>query len=186
MNDVCPYFQLYDPLPPPLSSFLLSKFWRLLPPLPPPFEETSFMNSPLEKALQRLLHGAMSSKIFRDWARFVYSSFTFSELKKNYKQVWNCCCAKLWIRIRFQRGFNHIMFSFTQAQPHSRMEHYFFSYLLTCKVDLFENSAIVAIKSDIVTFIHVKSLKVTSGFNLRRMKKIRQRALTCKKIKNKS
>ena len=87
MNDVCPYFQLYDPLPPPLSSFLLSKFWLHLPPLPPPFEETSFMNSPLEKALQRLLHGAMSSKIFRDWARFVYSSFTFSELKKNYKQV---------------------------------------------------------------------------------------------------
>ena len=51
------------------------------------------------------------------------------------------------------------------------MEHYFFSYLLTCEVDLFENSAIVAIKSDIVTFIHVKSIKVTSGFNLRRKKK---------------
>ena len=50
---------------------------------------------------------------------------------------------------------------------HSRMEHYFFSYLHTCEVDLFGNSAIVAIKSD----IHVKSIKVTSGFNLRRMKK---------------
>ena len=35
----------------------------------------------------------------------------------------------------------------------------------------FENPAIVAIKSDIVTFIHVKSIKVTSGFNLRRIKK---------------
>ena len=69
---------------------------------------------------------------------------------------------------------------------HSRMEHYFFSYLLNCEVDLFENSANVAIKSDIVTFIHVRSIKVTSGFNLRRMKKILQRALTCKKIKNKS
>ena len=51
------------------------------------------------------------------------------------------------------------------------MEHYFFSYLLTCEVDLFENSAIVAIKSDIVTFIHVQSIEVTSGFNLRRKKK---------------
>jgi hypothetical protein len=29
----------------------------------------------------------------------------------------------------------------------------------------------VAIKSDIVTFFHVKSIKVTSGFNLRRKKK---------------
>ena len=35
----------------------------------------------------------------------------------------------------------------------------------------FENPAIVAIKSDIVTFIHVKPIKVTSGFNLRRKKK---------------
>ena len=35
----------------------------------------------------------------------------------------------------------------------------------------FENPAIVAIKSDIFTFIHVKSIKVTSGFNLRRIKK---------------
>ena len=51
------------------------------------------------------------------------------------------------------------------------MEHYFFSYLLTCEVDLFENSAIEAIKSEIVTYFHVKSIKVTSGFNLRRKKK---------------
>ena len=105
--------------PSPFVVFLLGKFWHFWPP-PSPFEETSFMNSPLEKALQRLLHGAMSSKIFRDWAWFVYSSFTFSELKKNYKQVWNCCYAKLWIRIRFQTGFNHIMLSYTQAQRNSR------------------------------------------------------------------
>jgi hypothetical protein len=38
-------------------------------------------------------------------------------------------------------------------------------------------------ESDIVTFIHVKSLKVKSGFNLRRMKKIRRMVLTCRKIK---
>ena len=50
----------------------------------------------------------------------------------------------------------------------------------------FENLAIVAIKSGIVSFTHVKSIKVTSGLNLRRMKKIQQMALTCRKIKNKS
>ena len=49
----------------------------------------------------------------------------------------------------------------------------------------FENPAIVAMKSDIVTFIHVKSIKVTSGFNLRIMKKIRQVALSYRNIKNK-
>ena len=49
----------------------------------------------------------------------------------------------------------------------------------------FEKPAIVAIKSDIVTSIHVKSIKVTSGFNLRIMKKIRQVALPYRKIKNK-
>jgi hypothetical protein len=38
---------------------------------------------------------------------------------------------------------------------------------------------------DIVTFIHVKSIKVTSGFNFRIMKKIRQLALSYRKIKNK-
>ena len=53
------------------------------------------------------------------------------------------------------------------TMTHSRMEHYLFSYLLTCEVDLFENAAIVAIKRGIVTFIHVKSIKVTSAFNLR-------------------
>ena len=35
----------------------------------------------------------------------------------------------------------------------------------------FENPAILAIKCDIFTFIHDKSIKVTSGFNLRIMKK---------------
>ena len=55
-----------------------------------------------------------------------------------------------------------------QAYTHSRMEHYFFSYLLTCEGDLFENSAT---KSYIVTFFHVKSIKVTSGINLRWKKK---------------
>ena len=57
------------------------------------------------------------------------------------------------------------------SSSHSRLAHYFFSYLLTCEVALFANSAIVTIKSDIVTFFHVKSIKVTSVFNLRRKKK---------------
>ena len=46
------------------------------------------------------------------------------------------------------------------------------SFQITTLTARFENSAIVAIKSYIVTFIHVKSIKVTSGFNLRRMKTI--------------
>jgi hypothetical protein len=49
----------------------------------------------------------------------------------------------------------------------------------------FEKPAIVAIKSDTVTFIHVKSIKVTPGFTLRMMKKIHQVALSYRKIKNK-
>ena len=43
----------------------------------------------------------------------------------------------------------------------------------------------LAIKSDIVIFMHVKSIKVASGFNLIIMKKIHQVALLYKKIKNK-
>jgi hypothetical protein len=51
----------------------------------------------------------------------------------------------------------------------------------------FENLAIVAIKSDIVTFIHVKSINVTSGrLQFEKKEKIRQMALSCRKIKNKS
>ena len=60
---------------------------------------------------------------------------------------------------------------------------------LTTKVSAityFENSTIVAIKNYIVTFLHVKSIKLTSVIKLRRMKKIRQMVLTCRKIKNKS
>ena len=50
---------------------------------------------------------------------------------------------------------------------------------------LFKNLAIVAFKSDIVIFIHIKSIKMTSAFNLRVMKKIRQVALSYRKINNK-
>ena len=49
----------------------------------------------------------------------------------------------------------------------------------------FEKPAIVATKSYIFIFMHVKPIKVTSGFNLRVMKKIRQVALSYRKIKNK-
>ena len=70
-------------------------------------------------------------------------------------------------------GYNHSKSIWQYVLTHSRMEHYFFSYLLACEIDLFENCAILAIKSDIVTFFHVKSIKVTSGLNLRRKKKWR-------------
>ena len=56
------------------------------------------------------------------------------------------------------------------------MEHYFFSYLLTCEVDLFENSAILAIKGDIVTFFHVKSIKVTISLFIATMAEFSKRS----------
>ena len=47
-------------------------------------------------------------------------------------------------------------------------------------MDIFENYAFVAIKSDNVPFYTCKIIKVTSGFNLKKKKKIRQVAPTSK------
>ena len=62
---------------------------------------------------------------------------------------------------------------------------YFHSNYCTHSLYHFEKPAIVATKSYIFIFMHVKPIKVTSGFNLRVMKKIRQVALSYRKIKNK-
>ena len=62
---------------------------------------------------------------------------------------------------------------------------YFHSNYSTHSLYHFEKPAIVATKSYIFIFMHVKPIKVTSGFNLRVMKKIRQVALSYRKIKNK-
>ena len=50
--------------------------------------------------------------------------------------------------------------------PHSQMEHYFFSYLLTWEVDLIENLEITAQMWQYVIFLSLKPTKVTSDFIL--------------------
>ena len=62
---------------------------------------------------------------------------------------------------------------------------YFHSNYSTHSLYHFEKPAIVATKSYIFIFMHVKPIKVTSGFNLRVLKKIRQVALSYRKINNK-
>jgi hypothetical protein len=49
---------------------------------------------------------------------------------------------------------------------HSRMEHYFFSYLLTCEVDLIEILEIMPQMWQYVIFLSLKPTKVTSDFIL--------------------
>ena len=85
---------------------------------------------------------------------------------------------------------NDVTEGITQESPMGDSSHWtyflcFHSNYNTPSLYHFENSAILAIKSDIVTFIHVKSIKVTSRFNLRKVKKFRQVALSYRKIKNK-
>ena len=52
------------------------------------------------------------------------------------------------------------------------MEHYFFSYLLTWEVDLIEILEITAQMWPYVSFLSLKSTKVTSDFILYWLKKI--------------
>ena len=55
---------------------------------------------------------------------------------------------------------------------HSRMEHYFFSYLLTCEVYLIEVIEISAQMLQYVTFLSLKAIKMSSGFILNYLKKV--------------
>ena len=61
--------------------------------------------------------------------------------------------------------------------PHWTYLLWFLSNYNTHSLYHFEKPAIVAIKSDIVTFIHVKLINVKSGFNLITMRKNHQVAL---------
>ena len=58
------------------------------------------------------------------------------------------------------------------AAPHSRMEYYFFSYLLTWEVDLIEILEIMAQMWQYVIFLSLKPTKVTSDFILNQLKKV--------------
>ena len=55
---------------------------------------------------------------------------------------------------------------------HSRMEHYFFSYLLICEAYLMEVLEIMAQMLQYITFLSLKSIKVSSDFILNYLKKV--------------
>ena len=52
------------------------------------------------------------------------------------------------------------------------MEHYFFSYLLTCEVSLIEVLEIMAQMLQIIDFLSLKAIKVSSDFILNYLKKV--------------
>ena len=55
---------------------------------------------------------------------------------------------------------------------HSQMEHYFFSYLLTCEVYLIKVLEIMAQILQYITFLSLKAIKVSSDFILNYLKKV--------------
>ena len=73
-----------------------------------------------------------------------------------------------------EKLFLKILFLYCQACPdtHSRMEHYFFSYLPSCEVYLIEVLKIMAQMLQYITFLSLKSIKVSSDFILNYLKKV--------------
>ena len=63
-------------------------------------------------------------------------------------------------------------FSVRTLWSHSRMELYFFSYLLTCEVYLIEVLEIMAQMLQYITFLSLKAIKVSSNFILNYLKKV--------------
>ena len=61
---------------------------------------------------------------------------------------------------------------FSNGGAHSRMEHYFFSYLLTCEAYLMEVLEIMAQMLQYITFLSLKSIEVSSDFILNYLKKV--------------
>ena len=55
---------------------------------------------------------------------------------------------------------------------HSQMEHYFFSYLLTCELYLIKVLEIMAQILQYITFLSLKAIKVSSDFILNYLKKV--------------
>ena len=58
------------------------------------------------------------------------------------------------------------------SDAHSQMEHYFFSYLLTCEVYLIKVLEIMAQILQYITFLSLKAIKVSSDFILNYLKKV--------------
>ena len=58
------------------------------------------------------------------------------------------------------------------APTHSQIEHYSFSYLLTCEVYLIEVLKIMAQMLQYISFSSLKAIKVSSDFILNSLKKV--------------
>ena len=69
------------------------------------------------------------------------------------------------------------------SYSHSRIGHYFFSYLLTREVDLFEVLVIMAQMWPFINFFSYKPIKVTLDFILNCLKKVVGGATTQEKLK---
>ena len=59
-----------------------------------------------------------------------------------------------------------------ESITHSRIEHYFFSYLLTCEVYLIEVMEILAHMLQYIIFLSLKAIKVSSDFILNYLRKV--------------
>ena len=69
--------------------------------------------------------------------------------------------------INFNVHFSHIV-----TFSHSQMEHYFFSYLITCEVYIIKVLEIMAQILQYITFLSLKAIKVSSDFILNYLKKV--------------
>ena len=75
------------------------------------------------------------------------------------------------------------MMSILGTAAHSRIGHYFFSYLLTREVDLFEVLVIMAQMWPFINFFSYKPIKVTLDFILNCLEKVVGGATTQEKLK---
>ena len=78
-------------------------------------------------------------------------------------------CRKYWLATYF---FDKKLFGSRTHISHSQMEHYFFSYLLTCEVYLIKVLEIMAQILQYITFLSLKAIKVSSDFILNYLKKV--------------
>ena len=76
------------------------------------------------------------------------------------------------------RAINQIIYPYmvihlrSLAAAHSQIEHYFFSYLLTCEVYLIEVMEILAHMLQYIIFLSLKAIKVSSDFILNYLRKV--------------
>ena len=76
------------------------------------------------------------------------------------------------LRGNLETKFLPLLFFQLALSSHSQMEHYFFSYLLTCEVYLIKVLEIMAQILQYITFLSLKAIKVSSDFILNYLKKV--------------